>query len=144
MRSSDGDRAAVAVFGASQVAALLGDAAEHHEYQVSNRFNASSDESCGFIGYSDQQNISGAFLGELNQHGGPTSVLMPDPTGPLVDTGGQLCMPSFEDQRGKSRPLDGDLDFIALCDIGAVEYDPDTDPVPTPSDLIFADDFELP
>lgn len=113
------------------------------EYLVQNRHNASSSATCGFIGYSDQENIVGAFLGELADHGGPTPVLMPDPTGPLVDTGGQLCMPSFEDQRGKSRPIDGNLDFLAYCDIGAVEYDPDTDPVPPVADLIFANDFEL-
>lgn len=115
------------------------------EYQVQNRHNASSDATCGFAGYSDQQNIDHelAFLGPLALHGGPTPVRIPHPAGPLVDTGGQLCLPSFEDQRGKTRPIDGTLDFLARCDIGAVEYDPDSDPVPPPLDVIFANDFEL-
>jgi hypothetical protein len=29
-----------------------------------------------------------------------------------------------EDQRGKARPLDGNLDTIAACDVGAFELDP--------------------
>jgi len=109
------------------------------EYDLRNRSNASSDSTCGFSGGSDQQDIDWPFFGELAVQGGNTPVLMPIPGGPLVDAAGVLCLP-FEDQRGTPRPLDGDLDFINACDIGAVEYDADSDPVH--GTALFADGFE--
>ena len=42
------------------------------------------------------------------------------------------------DQRGHSRPLDGDGDGVAVCDIGAIEAN---DP-PGPGDLLFRDGFD--
>lgn len=56
---------------------------------------------------------------------------------PAIDSGdpdmagaGGACFPNDED--GTPRPLDGDDDGIARCDMGAIEYD----------DQIFADDFD--
>src|SRR5690606_3384682 len=103
------------------------------EYDLRNRSNASSDTSCGFTGGSDTETAGDALFGALDFHDSPTPVLLPKPEGPLVDGAGMLCLP-FEDQRGKARPIDGDLDFTSACDIGAVEYDPDSHPI-LPTDL---------
>lgn len=109
------------------------------EYDLRSRHNASGDASCGFSGATDRQNIPAPFFGPLANQGGRTPVLLPLPWSELVDTGGQLCVP-FVDQRGKSRPIDGNVDFENRCDIGAVEFDPGSDPIP-PDDL-FGDGFE--
>jgi predicted outer membrane repeat protein len=107
---------------------------------LTNRWNASSDSSCGFSGSSDHQNIPYPFFGPLATYGGRTPVLMPRPESALVDGGSLVCSPSCVDQRGKPRPVDGNLDGNVRSDIGAVEYDPDSDPIPDPK--IFRDGFE--
>jgi len=109
------------------------------EYDLRSRNNASGDTSCGFSGATDRQNIPAPFFGPLANHGGRTPVLLPLPWSDLVDTGGQLCLP-FVDQRGKTRPIDGNLDFENRCDIGAVEFDPDSDPIPASE--LFSSGFE--
>ena len=111
------------------------------ENDVRNRYNASSDASCGFGGGNDQQNIAYPFLETLDYYGGRTPVLMPKFSSSIVDAGGPLCLPTFVDQRGKTRPLDGNLDAESGCDLGAVEFDPMTDPLA--NDVIFADGFDL-
>lgn len=109
------------------------------EYDLRNRANASSNATCGFTGGSDMEDAGGSLFGPMDLYGGLTPVLLPRPGGPLVDAAGVLCLP-FEDQRGLARPIDGDLDFTANCDIGAVEYDPDNDPIPEIA--LFKDGFE--
>ena len=110
------------------------------EYDVKGGRNASSDASCGFSGSADFENISYPFFGPLDNYGGRTPVLMPRPDSELIDTGGMLCTPSFEDQREVTRPLDGNVDAVSGCDLGAVEYDPLSDPTLAPE--IFKDGFE--
>jgi predicted outer membrane repeat protein len=59
-------------------------------------------------------------LGPLQDNGGGilTQALLPD--SPALDAGdNSLCLPT--DQRGIARPLDGNGDGIATCDLGAVE-----------------------
>lgn len=107
---------------------------------VSGWRNASSDASCGFTGVGDQQHIAYPFFGPLDFYNSITPVMMPRPSGSLVDTGGNFCLPTFEDQRGQDRPLDGTGNFEARCDIGAVEYNPAIDPA-LPG-AIFANGFE--
>ena len=58
----------------------------------------------------------------------------------IVDTGGPLCLPSVEDQRGRTRPMDGNPDAENGCELGAVKFDPLTDPIG--NDVIFADGFD--
>ena len=61
------------------------------------------------------------MLSGLGWYGGSTPVHQPLPGSPAVDqTIAALACPSF-DQRGLSRPRDGDGDGGAVCDIGAVE-----------------------
>jgi hypothetical protein len=42
---------------------------------------------------------------------------------PVIDAGDNAACPAV-DQRGVARPIDGDGDGVAVCDIGAVEYEP--------------------
>lgn len=69
----------------------------------------------------------------------PTRV--PRPDSPAVDGGAASCTETFgapvnNDQRGQPRPVTGPDGGSALCDIGAVEFQPNDNPT------IFADRFE--
>lgn len=112
------------------------------EYSVAGNVNASSDESCGFTGAGDFENVGNPFNGAAGYYGGTTPTFMPRSNGILVDPPGGACDPmgGDKDQRGKARPIDGDSSGEAACDIGAVEYDPGTDP--QVGDALFSDRFE--
>ncbi|MEZ5483749.1 MAG: choice-of-anchor Q domain-containing protein [Lysobacteraceae bacterium] len=110
------------------------------ELDVTDQYNASSDDTCGFIGASDFENIADPFFAQLDTWGGMTPALMPNPDSELVDNGGIQCSPSYEDQRGVTRPIDGNGDLAIGCDIGAIEYNPATDPELPPE--LFKDSFE--
>jgi hypothetical protein len=98
------------------------------EYDLDFNINASSDESCGFTGFNDFQNIANPFFGGLADHGGPTPTLMPRSNSVLVDPIGGGCGSLTDDQHGQPRPIDGDDVSGALCDIGAVEFNPAMEP----------------
>jgi CSLREA domain-containing protein len=111
------------------------------QFNVTNNRNASSDETCGFTGANDFENIAWPFLGDADFHGGPTETFMPRPGGILIDpTGSQCFITDGVDQRGLPRPVDGNGDLFPYCDIGAVEYQLGSDPVL--EDGIFSDRFE--
>lgn len=80
--------------------------------------NLTSDASCGFGATSDV--VAAAKLGALADNGGPTPTRMPASDSPAVDAAIATGCPST-DQRGVSRPRDGDGDAVATCDVGAVE-----------------------
>ncbi|MFZ0545011.1 MAG: choice-of-anchor Q domain-containing protein [Candidatus Promineifilaceae bacterium] len=67
------------------------------------------------------------LLGPLQDNGGPTWTQAPLSISRAVDNGeNDICAaPPVNnlDQRSITRPFDGDGDGIALCDIGAYEYD---------------------
>ncbi len=65
-----------------------------------------------------------ALLGPLADNGGPTPTHMPEPGSPAIDAALDLFCPDT-DQRGESRPVDGNEDGTAACDIGAVEIQSD-------------------
>ena len=97
---------------------------------ASNR-NASSDESCGFTGQNDFQNISYPFFDAgPADNGGRTLTLLPKSNGVLIDVPGwDWCSAGImADQRREKRLVDGDGSGVAECDIGAVEYQPGLDP----------------
>ena len=76
----------------------------------------SSDATCtGF----DLPNVN-PQLGSLADNGGPTLTHLPLPGSPAIDAGAASPCPDL-DQRGAPRPVDGDGDTTAECDIGAVE-----------------------
>jgi hypothetical protein len=63
----------------------------------------------------------------LADNGGPTQTLALVPGSPAIDAGGPVCLdangdPLTTDQRGQPRPVDGNGDGLAACDIGAIEF----------------------
>lgn len=108
------------------------------QIQVDNLYNAASDASCGFVGISDVSLSGWPFHPTTMQHG-LVRYLLPVPGRGLVDTGGNLCL-ADEDLRALQRPLNGSGQASALCDIGAVEFDPQNDPG-LPDELL-SDGFE--
>jgi CSLREA domain-containing protein len=92
--------------------------------------------SCSFIATTADQVGTGVspidpHLGPLADNGGPTMThaLLPF-LSPAIDAGSpegpgsseSACQPT--DQRGVTRPQDGDLDGVAVCDVGAFELVP--------------------
>ena len=74
------------------------------------------------------------LLAPLADNGGPTPTHALLPGSPAIDAGNPTACfaldgtPLLVDQRGVFRPLDGDGDGTARCDIGAFEYSPPCGP----------------
>jgi CSLREA domain-containing protein len=83
--------------------------------------NLSSDASCGFSPANNSLLNTDPLLGRLKDTGGPTwtQALLPD--SPAIDTGDNAHCVTI-DQRGFYRPIDGDGDGAAVCDMGSYEY----------------------
>ena len=109
------------------------------EVDLINNYNASTDESCGFTGIDDRENIGNPINGSLYNWGGYAPTLMLNSYSSAVDGAGIDC--TEEDQRGSTRPEDGDGVGISACDMGALELNPMTDPLT--SDVIFKNGFEV-
>jgi len=72
------------------------------------------------------------MLGPLQDNGGLTLSHAPLPGSPVIDRGSNADC-TTEDQTGIPRPIDGDADGNADCDIGSIEFF---------QEPIFSDGFE--
>jgi hypothetical protein len=93
---------------------------------TSQGYNMEDGNNCALNGAGDKTNTD-PILGSLRDNGGgvPTQALM---TGsPAIDAGTNSGCPAT-DQRGTTRPKDGDGNSTATCDMGAYEYDPANPP----------------
>jgi hypothetical protein len=89
-----------------------------------------STNTCGFGQGTDLPNVN-PQLQPLADNGGPTQTHALPATSPALDAGEDDGCPAT-DQRGVTRPQDGDQDGSATCDIGAYEYQV-PQPTPTPT-----------
>jgi len=74
---------------------------------------------CRLDQVTDQVSVADPLVGPLADNGGPTFTHALLPGSPAIDAAGGGCGPL--DQRGSSRPQDGDGDGSSLCDAGAFE-----------------------
>lgn len=64
-------------------------------------------------------------LGVLGSNGGSTKTHALQPGSPAIDAGtAAICATMTTDQRGIKRPVDGNNDRVAKCDLGAFEFAP--------------------
>jgi hypothetical protein len=78
--------------------------------------------SLGFVS-SDLKNTNPGTLGALTNNGGPTPTIALPASSPAIDAGNPSASTCpATDQRGIARPVDGNKDGVARCDIGAFEY----------------------
>jgi len=88
---------------------------------MSNGHNIEGPTATCFVpGDGDQMGVADILLGPLAANGGPTRTYALLPGSPAIDAGLDSDCPAT-DQRGVARPLDGDFDSVAQCDIGAFE-----------------------
>lgn len=76
-------------------------------------------DTCGFLDPRDINNVADLRLGPLDYYGGRTPSHSLLEGSPAIDWVAGEC--EATDQRGLSRPQDGDGDGLALCDAGAFE-----------------------
>lgn len=114
--SSDPDPFSVDFTFANSV--LTGNAADLCSGELRSRGNnIYNDASCPTVN-SDRPSVN-ARLGNLKDNGGGTLTRAPLTGSPAIDKGGATCLPT--DQRGVTRPRDGDGNGSQRCDSGAVE-----------------------
>lgn len=83
-------------------------------------YNLDTDNSCA-----GATTVANLLVAPLQQDLGGLPIHALLPGSPAIDAGDDALCPAT-DQRGVSRPLDGDEDGTPQCDIGAYELDPES------------------
>lgn len=83
--------------------------------------NISSGDTCGFDIVNGSLPNTDPLLGILQNNGGTTSMYPLLEGSPGIDTGSPVYC-TLIDQRGMPRPMDGDDDGEAVCDMGSFEF----------------------
>jgi CSLREA domain-containing protein len=95
---------------------------------VSNGYNLIGDGNAtgAFNQTGDTTGVSDPKLGDLADNGGPTMTHALLTDSPAIDKGppSTSCPPPSTDQRGVTRPQDGNADSTPVCDIGSFELEP--------------------
>jgi hypothetical protein len=92
-------------------------------------YNLEDADTCGFASTGDLPNTDPQLLSLLHNGGFTETHALPAGS-PALDAGDpagcedELGIPLLTDQRGFPRPMDGDVDGTAVCDIGAYEFQP--------------------
>lgn len=89
----------------------------------SEGYNLEDGEYCNFSSTSDISGLDALLFPSSIPSG--AIVYLPLPTSPAIDAGSNASCPEI-DQRGISRPIDGNNDNSSICDIGAIEFEPGT------------------
>ncbi|MCC6179625.1 MAG: right-handed parallel beta-helix repeat-containing protein [Chloroflexi bacterium] len=100
---------------------------------TSDGYNLEDGNTCGLTAQGDHTN-TGPMLGPLADNGGLTRTQALLPGSPAIDAGTNQGCPAA-DQRGVTRPQDGNGDGSSLCDIGAYEVQV-TACTPRPADRV--------
>jgi len=99
---------------------------------VSHGFNLEDGTFCLLDQPTDLSNTDPLFAGPLSDNGGYTLTVALASGSPAIDAADNSQCPDT-DQRGFPRPIDGNADSIATCDIGAFEWQPNFTPTATPA-----------
>lgn len=95
------------------------------EAVTNDSHNLDTGTTCGFGSDNGSKSNASPNLDGLQDHGGATETMAPQMPGDAIDKGDNgVCAANpvnNVDQRGVARPIDGDGDSTATCDIGSVE-----------------------
>lgn len=92
----------------------------------SEGYNLEDGENCNFSSTGDISSLDALLFPSSIPSG--AIIYLPLPTSPTIDAGSNAVCSAI-DQRGISRPVDGNNDNTSICDIGAIEFEPGMSPV---------------